>query len=94
MPRVGWTVRSPLGWRTLLAEVRAAPWLGSAVAPSKPTPAEHWPAAQLGVRQPNLTGYCLREKKKKKKKKKKKYFIDGDAAKHWTAECWGCASQI
>ena len=37
MPRVGWIVRSPLGWRALLAELRGAPWLGSAVAPSKLT---------------------------------------------------------
>jgi hypothetical protein len=29
MPRVGWTVRSPLGWMALLVQARMAPWLGS-----------------------------------------------------------------
>jgi hypothetical protein len=53
MPRVGWTVRSPLGWRAPPAQ-RMAPWLDS-VAPSKliekpGARAERWPAEQPGVR--------------------------------------------
>lgn len=35
MPRVGWTVRSPLGWRALLAQPLAASRLDFVVAPSK-----------------------------------------------------------